>query len=309
MPHPQAERPAVTLFRALPPHSATMRGIALMIASTLAFSTMHVMVRHVSADLHPLQVAFFRNIFGLLVFLPVILRHGFGFLRTSRLPMHGLRSVLNVVAMLCFFYALTIAPLTRVTALAFTTPLFVAVLGFVFLGERFRLRRWSAIIIGFAGTLVILRPGLIPADLGSILVLTSAGFWGMTMIVIKLLSRTDSSLTITGYSSILLSVLSLGPALYVWTQPTLEQLALLMLMGIVGTLAQIAFAQSLKDADTTAVLPFDFLKLVWASMFGVWLFGEVPDTLTWIGAVIVFASSFYIAWREHQAGKAGRDNP
>ncbi len=296
-------KPATALFGALPRHTATMRGIALMTASTIGFALMHVMVRYVSDDLHPFQTAFCRNVLGSLVFLPMIWRNGFGFMKTRQLPMHALRASLNVVAMLCFFYALTIAPLARVTALSFTAPLFAAVLGVVFLGERFRLRRWAAVLIGFTGTLVILRPGLIPGDLGSALVLIAAGFWGMTMIVIKLLSRTDSSLAITGYMSILLSLLSLGPALYVWTQPTFEQLAWLLLIGLVGTSAQIAFAQALKDADTTAVMPFDFLKLVWVSMLGIWIFAEVPDALTWVGAVIVFGSSFYIAWREHKAGR------
>lgn len=304
MSSPHADKAAGILFRVLPADTATMRGIALMTASTIGFAAMHAMVRHVSLEMHPIQAAFCRNIFGLLVFLPVIWRNGLGFLRTNRLPLHGLRSALNVVAMLCFFYALSIAPLARVTALSFTAPLFAALLGVVVLGERFRLRRWAALIVGFIGTLVILRPGLIPADLGSVLVLISAVFWGMTMIVIKVLSRTDSSLTTTGYMAIFLTLLSFGPALYVWTQPTWTQLGWLFLIGIVGTMAQIAFAQALKDADTTVVMPFDFLKLVWASIIGAWVFAEIPDALTWAGAIIVFGSGFYIVWREHKAGKA-----
>ncbi len=281
-----------------------MRGIVLMIASTVLFAMMHVMIRHLSSELHPFQIAFFRNLFGLAVFLPIVLRHGPGLFRTRRLPMHGVRALLNVVAMLSFFYALSVAPLARVTSLSFTAPLFAAILSVVLLGERFRLRRWTAIVVGFIGTLIILRPGVIPIDTGSILTLISAVFWACTMIVIKHLARTESSLTITGYMSLTMSVLSLGPALFVWINPTMNALVWLMATALTGTLAQIAFAQSLKEAETTAVMPFDFLKLVWVSIFGALIFSEIPDMLTWAGAIIVFASGFYIAWREHRADRS-----
>ena len=275
-----------------------------MIASTVLFAMMHVMIRYLSDQLHPFQIAFFRNLFGLMVFLPIIWRHGPGLFRTQRLPMHGVRALFNVVAMLSFFYALSVAPLARVTSLSFTAPLFAAVLSVLLLGERFRLRRWSAIVVGFIGTLVILRPGVIPIDTGSILTLISSIFWACTMIVIKHLARTESSLTITGYMSLTMSVLSFGPALYVWINPTMNALVWLMAIALTGTVAQIAFAQSLKEAETTAVMPFDFLKLVWVSIFGAMIFSEIPDMLTWAGAIIVFAAGFYIAWREHQAERS-----
>ncbi len=289
----------VRIWRSLTP---TMRGIALMIVSTLGFAGMHVLIRYVSREVDPIQIAFLRNFFGLIVFLPIFMREGFGFLRTDRIVMHGVRAGLNVIAMFAYFTALSIAPIARVTALAFSAPLFAAVLGVVVLHERFRARRWAAIVIGFVGTIVILRPGVIPLDLGSVLVLFSAGVWGVIMIMIKVLSRTESSMTITGYMNILLSVLSVGPALYVWSAPSAEMWAWLVLIGVSGTIAQIALAQSFKEAETTAVLPFDFLKLVWVTLMGAWIFAEIPDLLTWVGAAIVFESGFYIAYRERRAG-------
>lgn len=277
---------------------ANLRGIVYMVASTLGFAAMHVLIRHVADEVHPIQTAFFRNFFGLLVFLPLVMRQGFGFLHTRRIGMHSLRAGLNVVAMLCFFTALGLTPIARVTALSFSAPLFAAVLSVLILGERFRARRWAAIVLGFVGTIVILRPGMIPIDLGSVLVLAAAALWGVTMIVIKHLSRTETSLTITGYMNLLLSVLSLGPALYVWRTPSLEAWGWMVLIALLGTGAQIALAQSLKEAETTAVLPFDFLKLVWVSVAGAWLFAEIPDFFTWVGAFIVFASGLYIIYRE-----------
>ncbi len=280
--------------------SANARGIVFMIVSTVGFACMHTLIRLVSAEIDPIQIAFFRNFFGLIIFIPIVMREGFGFLRTDKLALHGVRAVLNVMAMFAYFTALSIAPLARVTALSFSAPIFTAILSVVVLGERFRLRRWTAIFLGFVGTVVILRPGIIPIDTGSLLVLFSAGLWGIVMIVIKVLSRTETSMAITGYMNLLLSVLSLGPALYVWSTPSAEAWVWLFLIGISGTLAQLSLTQALKEAETTLVLPFDFLKLVWVAALGAWLFSEVADFWTWAGAFIVFASGFYIAYRERQ---------
>lgn len=278
--------------------SVSGRGIFFMTLSTLGFSAMHAAVRYLSAELPPIQIAFFRNFFGLIVFMPLMLRYGIKFLHTERFPLHFLRASLNAVAMFAFFTALSLTPLARVNALAFTAPLFAAVLGVLLLGERFRLRRWTAIVLGFVGMLVILRPGMAAVDLGSWLVLFSASVWGLTMIVIRILGRTESSLTTTGYMNILLSVLSLGPALYVWETPHGTAWLWLLVIGVLGTGAQLALAESLKLAETTVIMPFDFLKLVWAAAFGYFLFAETPDAFTWGGAAIIFTSSLYIAWRE-----------
>lgn len=281
--------------------SPTLRGIVYMSVSTVCFTTMHTMVRHISEELHPFQLAFFRSLFGLLVFLPVLLRHGFAPFKTNHLPMHFLRGGLNIVAMLSFFYALSISPIARVTALGFSAPIFTAFLSFFILGERFKLHRWSAILLGFSGALIILRPGIIPLDLGSFLVLLSAFMWGITMIVIKVLSRTDSSMTITCYMGILLAAFSLGPAIWVWRTPQFETWFWLIAIGMVGTLAQLTIVEALKEGETTVVLPFDFLKLIWATMFGYWLFSETVDLWTWVGAAIIIGSGIYVAYRERLA--------
>jgi len=283
--------------------SPTLRGIIYMSASTVGFAVMHTLIRYVSAELHPFQIAFFRNVFGMLIFIPMLLRYGFAPFKTKRLPLHVLRGVMNIVAMLAFFTALSIAPLARVTALSFSAPIFTAVLSVFILGERFRLHRWSAILLGFAGTLVILRPGIIAMDLGSILVLSSAFLWGITMIVIKVLSRTDSAMTITSYMNVMLAIFAFIPAVWVWRTPALETWGWLVVIGLSGTLAQLALTQALKEGETTVVLPFDFLKLIWVSIFGFWLFGEIADLWTWVGAAIIIASAFYMAHREKKANR------
>lgn len=278
-----------------------LRGIVLMLLSTVGFASMHTLIRIVSAEIHPIQIAFFRNFFGLIVFLPWFLKFGFAPLRTRRLPLHGLRAVLNVCAMFAFFTALSVTPLAQVTALAFTAPIFAALLAILVLRESVRLRRWIAIACGFLGTLVILRPGLAAVDTGSLLVLFSAMLWGSVLIVIRVLGRTESSLTITSYMNILVAVLSFVPALLVWSAPSAEAWAGMVAIGVLGTLAQLAVAQSLKEAETAVVMPFDFCKLIWISIFGFVLFREVPDVFVWTGAAIIFGSASYIAYRERRA--------
>jgi drug/metabolite transporter (DMT)-like permease len=278
-----------------------LRGIVLMCLSTLAFSIMHGLVRFVSEVLPPFQIAFFRNIFGLAFLLPLLMRSRFAILRTQRIGLHALRGVINIVAMLMFFTALSISPLAKVTALSFTAPIFMAILAVLVLGERFRVYRWLAIMAGFMGMLIILRPGLVAIDTGALLVTGSALLWAVAMVVIKILSRTESSLTIVAYMGIFLGVFSVFPALWVWQPFGLVTLGWMVLIGLFGTIAQMSLSQSLKETDPTALMPFDFLKLIWTALIGAWFFAEIPDIYTWIGAAVIFASGLFIALREPQA--------
>ncbi len=274
------------------------RGVALMLVTTLVFTAMQVTVRHVAEDMHPFQVAFFRNIFGLAVLLPFILRSGFSIFRTTRLRLHAARAVLQTTGMLLFFTALTLAPLTEVVALSFTSPLFATVLAILILREKAGVRRWAALMAGFAGALIILRPGVAVVGLGPLLVVFSSLVWGGAMTFIKVLGRTDSSLTITAYMGLFMVPLSFIPALFVWEWPGLDVVPFLLLIGIFGAVGHLALAQAFKEADTTAVMPFDFLRLIWASLLGFIVFAEVPDAWTWIGGTVIFGSATYIAFRE-----------
>ena len=281
------------------------RGIVLMCLSTVAFSIMHALVRFVSEVLPPFQIAFFRNIFGLLFLLPLLMRSRFAVLRTQRIGLHALRGVINIGAMLMFFTALSISPLAKVTALSFTAPIFMAVLAVLVLGERFRLYRWMAILLGFIGMLIILRPGLVAIDTGALLVTGAAALWAVAMILIKIMSRTESSLTIVAYMGIFLGVFSVLPALWVWEPFGLQTLGWLALVGLFGTLAQMSLSQSLKETDPTALMPFDFLKLIWTATIGAWFFAEIPDVYTLVGAAVIFSSGLFIALRERQTKHQG----
>jgi drug/metabolite transporter (DMT)-like permease len=278
-----------------------LRGIVLMCLSTVAFSIMHGLVRFVSEVLPPFQIAFFRNIFGLAFLLPLLMRSRFSILRTKRIGLHALRGIINIIAMLMFFTALSISPIAKVTALSFTAPIFMAILAVFVLRERFRIYRWLAILSGFIGMLIILRPGLVAIDTGALLVTASAGLWAIALLLIKILSRTEASLTIVVYMGIFLGVFSIFPALWVWQPFGMQTLFWLALIGLFGTIAQMSLSQSLKETDPTALMPFDFLKLVWTALIGAWFFSEIPDVYTLIGAAVIFASGFFIALREQKA--------
>ena len=278
--------------------SSRFRSILLMIISTISFAIMNASIRHVAQELEPMMVVFFRNFLGLIVLAPFFIRHGLAPLRTERIGLHWVRAGLNLFAMAAFYIGLSLTPLAEATALAFTAPLFAVLLAICFLGEKVGLRRWTAIAIGFAGALIILRPGLEAVEVGALAVLSSAIIWSGTLIVIKVLSRTDSSLTITAYMALLLAVLSLPVALFYWQTPTFAQFLLLTLIAITGTLGQYTLVEALSGADAQVVMPLDFMRLLWTALLGFLLFQEVPDIFVFLGAVMIVASATYVAVRE-----------
>ena len=284
-------------------YSGVLVGCGAMLLSTLCFASMHACVRYLSADLHPFEIAFFRNLFGVVVLMPLILRSGGAVFHTTQFHWHSLRAAFNVVAMLVFFYGLSITPLATVQALSFSAPLFATLLAVVLLRERVRLRRCVAIVVGFIGVLIVLRPGVQPLQLGALLVLCSASIWALTMIIIKRLSDVDSPLTITVYVTIYLTVLSFPFALYYWVWPQGVQWLWLLFAGLTGTLGQWCVAKAFASTETTIVLPIDFAKILWGAALGWWFFAEQVSLYTWVGAVVIFSGATYVAYREHQLEK------
>ncbi len=276
-----------------------------MLVATIAFTVMHASIRQVARDLHPFEVAFFRNFFGLIFLAPYFFRYGTASLRTANLKLHSLRAVFNLASMLCFFYALTIAPFADVTALTFTAPIFASALAVPILKETVRPVRWVAIALGFLGALVVLRPGLGTVGLGPILAVSAALIWGFAMLVIKTLTRTESSITITAYMMIYLTPMSLVAAIPFWTWPSLEQYGLLLFLAVLGTTGHLFLNQALKEGETSVVAPVDFVRLIWAAAIGYLIFGEFPDTLTWIGGGMICAGAALIAYREGRRAGPG----
>jgi drug/metabolite transporter (DMT)-like permease len=260
---------------------------------------MNAMIRITAGmGVHPFEIAFFRCLFGSILLFGMLSHAGLAALRTTKPWLHLARAVLNAASMLCFFLALTIEPLAKLSALMFTSPLFAAIGATLFLREKMDRFRLAGLVIGFGGALIVMRPGAGEMSLGLWLAMISSATWGSALVLIKHQSRTESSLTIAIYAAVLLLPFNGAGALFFWRWPSIEMLIWMAGIGVLGTLGQIALGNAFKHADANVVLPFDFTKLIWAALVGYIMFGEVPDVWTWAGGTVIFASSMFMAYRE-----------
>lgn len=275
-----------------------LRAILLMVLSTLCFAAMAIAIRLASEQLHPFEIAFFRNLFGLAFALPILLHTGFGLLRTKRLGLYMLRCLIGLGAMLAGFWSLVNLPLAQAIALSYTTPLFVTIGAVLVLGEVVRIRRWSAVIIGFLGAVVIVRPGVDGLSTAALVALLAAALAATAAINIKFLARTEPADAIVIYMVLIMTPLSLLPALPVWQWPQGSVWIWLVATGLFGTAGHWSLTRAYKLGDVSALQPVNFLQLPIVAVLAWWLFAESIDRWTVIGAGIIFASTFYIARRE-----------
>ncbi len=269
-----------------------------MTASCVFFAVLTGLIRHLSATLDPLEIVFFRNLFGLIVMLPWLMRVGVGALSTRRPWLHALRAAFALVAMISWFTAISHVNLADAVALSFTSPMFTTIAAVIVLREVVRARRWGAVIVGFAGAMIILRPGFHEIAPESLLVLLAASMMAVGMTMIKILSRTDSTGAIVFYMVLVLTPASLVPALFVWRTPTPEELVWLLALGGAATLGHLCLTRAFSVAEATQVVPFDFIRLPLIALIGYFFFGEAIDAWTGVGAAIIVGSSVYIAHRE-----------
>ncbi len=276
-----------------------------MTAAAFCFSVMNYLVRIGAEEMEPVQVAFFRNLFALVFMLPWLARVGLSGLATRRLGTHVRRAVLGLLAMYCWFYAVTLLPLAEAVSLNFTVPLFVTAGAALFLGETVRARRWSATAAGFLGVMVILRPGFGEMTAVMALPIVAAALMAASTLVVKSLSDTESPSAIVFYMNLFLTPMSLVAALFVWRWPSWEVLGLMAVLGMLAAVAHIALTRAYTKADASAVMPFDYSRLPFVAAIGFFAFGEVPDRWTWIGAAIIAGSAIYIAQREARIARRG----
>ncbi|MFQ5564806.1 MAG: DMT family transporter [Paracoccaceae bacterium] len=256
------------------------------------------------AGVSPLQVVFLRLLFGLIALSPVLTWRGPGMLRTSSLRLYAVRVVLGLIGMTSWFLALALLPVGEVTAIGFLTPLFSILGAALFLGEIVRWRRWSATLIGFAGALIIMRPGLGEIGPGTWLALIAAIAMAAASLMIKRLSDRDDPDKVVLISVLMQTPIALIPALFVWQWPDPHLWAVFAAMGALGMLGHITLARAFAAADASLVMSVDFARLPFAVLFGFALFGELIDIWTWIGAGMIFAASLYNAHREGNLRRA-----
>ena len=290
--------PVPFLQRAVGGATANPQGMVWMMLAGLSVVAITGIVRHVSIGMDPMQAAFLRYLFGLIFFAPFLMRMRLGSRAPGHLALHGLRGLVHGLAVLCWFIAMSRLPVAEVTALAFTVPVFVTVGAILLLGERVRLRRIGAVCMGFAGTLLILRPGVEAIDVGAIAMLIAAPLFAVSRIIGKVLTRRDSTPTIVASLAVVVTVVLLPPAIAVWQPPTLAAYGWLLLTAALATLGHLAMVQAFRAADLPVTQPVEFVQLVWATLLGFYVFGETPDIWVWIGGGVIVGSATYIARRE-----------
>lgn len=283
-----------------------LRAVLLMLASASLFALMAVVIRLASAQLHPFQITFFRSAFGALFALPLLYAHGWTLLRTPRLGFYVVRCVLGMGSMLAGFWAIVNLPLAEAVALSYSSPLFVTIGAVLFLSEIVRRRRWSAVLIGFIGVLVIVRPGSAAFTAASLVALFAACMSGAVTISIKSLTGSEPADRIVLLTSLLWVPLSLPAALTVWQWPHPDIWPWLVLSGALGTGGHYCWTRALRMADASLLAPFSYLQLLIVAGLAWWIFGEEVTRYTVAGAAIIIGASLYIAQREHSLARQQR---
>ncbi len=283
-------------------------GIVCKLIATLLFAVMFAAIRWLGPYFSIGEIVFFRSLLG----LPVIIvaayfsSAGLSLLRTNRIDSHALRSIAGTVSMFCNFTAYTYLPLADATTIGFAAPLFVVVLAAVMLSERVHVYRWSAVVVGFIGVLIIVEPegrASEPALLGAAFALAGAFLSALAMIFLRRMSAHEHSITIAFYFMLTAAAIGLLTALFGWTLPSRSQAAVLILTGISGGIGQLFLSFSYRYSEASVLAPFDYTGLIWAVMLGYFLFDELPAKEVWAGAILVIAAGCIILWREHRLGR------
>ena len=291
------------LWTSLAPNS---KGALLMIISGLTYSFVAAMVKELSQDgMHGLEITFFRALFGFVALFPFLAVAGKAGFKTEHLSKHVWRGVLGSVSVFCAYLGIGKLALANYTALSFTKPLFAVILAFFIIGEQVRWRRWAATIIGFLGVLVMIRPGADAFSAWSFLALGDAFAIALLITIVKRLPESETELVMMFYYGVIAILISLPFALWFWRWPSGVQWLLLIGIGLIGALSQYLWILAFRAGEASAVAPFDYLRLLFAGLIGIILFGEYPDLWTIGGAAVVVASTIYIAQREARLRRAG----
>ncbi len=282
--------------------SNAAKGALWMIAAAAALTAMAVCIRYLPAY-SVLLMIFLRNVINLVLMAPSMIRQGKSMIVTQRLGTHALRNLFLYSGNVAWFYGVTLVALADVASLQFTSPLFTAIIAAAFLGEKIGGHRMVAILVGFAGALIIIRPGMIPINLGTVMILIAAFLYSCAHVVTKRLSDTESGSTVVFYMSVAILVYSAIPAFFVWETPVWADMPAMIGLGITGYATHYCITRSLAVGDASFVIAFDFMRLPFSALLGWLLFREMLDTLTVAGALIIFAAGYYSTMRE--AKKSG----
>lgn len=289
---------------ALPASEPTVgRGIASMLLAVAVFSTMDAVIKWLAPDYPVMEIVFFRSLFAFVPLLPAIARGGRAAIRTARPGGQAGRALAGLGATICFFYAYRFLPLADVLGIAFAAPLFVTALSVPLLRERVGIRRWSAVSVGFVGVLIMVRPDAGVADPATLLTLLGTALYSLALIFVRNLGKTESTISIVFYATCTATLASTLALPFGWVTPNAQDLALLILIGILGGIGQLAITRAFRLAPAAVVAPFDYTALPYAAALGYFIWGDVPEPIFLLGAVIVIFSGLYILRRETRVAR------
>ena len=277
--------------------------IFLIIISIIFGTLMGTFIKLAQEELNVITTGFLRFLFGFLIITPYILKTKFEVFSTKNLKIHILRSALNLPAMLLGFAALAMLPLEKMTAIHFIVPIIVTILAVIFLKEKIYLYRSIALVMGFLGMLIILRPGIIDISIGIYMALISSLIWSVVIILTKKVSKDDSAITILSHQYVYMVLFSFPLVIYFWDQPSLKTIIFILCAAMSGTILHIALNHAYKLVDVTMTQPYSFLGLVVSSIIGYFVFSDKPDFYTWLGASVIFCGVLLISYRELQLNK------
>jgi drug/metabolite transporter (DMT)-like permease len=272
-----------------------------ILISTTAFSAMNVAIHALAGEFHPAVIVCLRTLVTLVLLAPFLAYAGPRILETSRWRLHLLRGIVGGIGMIGWVYSVTLLPVSYATALSFTAPLFVTVLAVLFLHERAGIDRFAALIVGFIGTLIILRPGAESFDWRSLVVLATTVLWAVTGILVKQLSASEPPLRMVTYMNVVMFFVALPFAWAHWHWPNLHGWGILTIIAACSLIMHTSMVRAYKLAPISALMPFDFTRLISTAILAYLLFGETIDLMTWIGAAIIVASAAFMARRDARA--------
>jgi drug/metabolite transporter (DMT)-like permease len=290
-------------LRRLPPN---VQGALWLVSGGFIFTSTSAMIRLLSTQVESVQTAFFRAVISVILLLPMIAAGRVKPWRSKRIVGHFWRTAMGTGSMVLGFYAVSMLPLADATAIAFSQPLFSVVVAALVLGEKVRWRRWSATVIGFAGVLIMARPGEGSLQLGALVALANAAAVSISILLVRRLSDSEAPLMILTQFAIFSTILLTVPAILVWRWPDLWGWVLAVGIAVSATVGQYFWVQAFKAGEMSAVAPFEYMRLPFAVFVGWLIWGEMPVIWTYVGASIVIGSALYIAHREHQLARERR---
>ena len=285
-----------------------IKAVLLTISASFFAVLMEALIKAAQYDSNVYTIGFFRFFFGFLIILPYLVIKKFNTYKTKNLKFYIIRGAFNIPVMILGFGALVYVPLEQFKAMHFLSPIIVVLLSFIIFREQIYRFRIFALVIGFLGMLIIVRPGYVDFNIGTIMILVSLTFWSFIIILSKFVSKDDSPITMVTYQYTLMTIFAFPLAIYFWQMPSLISILLVFIAAASGTILHLCLGLAYKYADLSVTQPIWFTGLIFGSGFGYFVFNEIPDFWTWIGGIVVFSSVLVITYFEKNKEEKNKKN-